>query len=250
LVRGLERATARRDAQEVLLAALRGAGPTVETSATRVASTDPERLLVREGDHTEAARPSAPLVLAQVLAARQPKAPPMTDLFPETLTKVPPGATPSWFTDRGWFLAFEAELLREGVIPRPFDLDPFGHPLAPVSRLIRKRGGTVWTIDDDSLRRSWAGRVVFWNPPYDSASLTLACAKAQGERPAVDGDAALLPAWTDRGWWHDFIEPHRLSGLADVRFVRGRLCFGWPDNPEHISADSAKFPSCTVRWKR
>lgn len=175
----------------------------------------------------------------------------MTDLFPETIVKVPPGATPSWFTDLGWFLDFEAELLREGVIPRPFDLDPCGHAAAPVSKLIHQRGGRVWTIDDDGLKRSWRGKVAFVNPPYDSETL-----EAWGRKwvdaylNGADGLACLLPAWTDRAWWHDWVEPYRLDGLADVRFVRGRLAFGWPDNPEHVSADSAKFPSCTVRWKR
>ncbi len=172
------------------------------------------------------------------------------DLFPETIQAVPPGSTPSWFTDRGWFLGFEEELLRTRVIPRPFDLDPCGHLLSPVSQLIRSRGGTVWTIEDNGLVRSWAGRVLFVNPPYDSETLQAWGEKWVLEASAVDGMACLLPAWTDRGWWHDWIESHRLNGVADVRFVRGRLPFGWPDNPEHVGADSAKFASCTVRWPR
>lgn len=179
----------------------------------------------------------------------------MTDLFPETAGKVPAGSTASWFTDLGWFLDFERRMLTLGIIPRPFDLDPFAHERAPVSRLIRERGGTIWTIDEDSITQSWAGRVVFYNPDYQAAQLEVACEKVVHELPRVHGMCGLLPSWTDRGWWHNHIEPHRVTaenpdGRADVHFVRGRLCFGWPDNPEHISADSAKFPSCTVRWKR
>ena len=179
------------------------------------------------------------------------KKPTTVDAFPETFCPVPPGVTPSWFTDRGWFLGLERELLADQVITRPFDCDPCGHLRAPVSQEILSRGGTVWTIEDDGLVRPWRDRVLFVNPPYDCENLDRWGARMVqqligGGRPA--GMVALLPAWTDRSWWHHWIEPYRLNGVADVRFVEGRLSFGWPDNPVHLGADSAKFASCTVRW--
>lgn len=172
------------------------------------------------------------------------------DMFPDAVNAVPPGATPSWFTDLGWFLGFEQDLLRERIIRRPFDLDPCGHADAPVSReILRRVGGRVWTIEDDGLSRGWGNSVVFCNPPYDAETLERWGAWWSLQQRFVAGIALLLPAWTDRGWWHKHIEPYRLSGALYVQFIEGRLPFGWPGNPDHIGADSAKFPSCTVTWR-
>lgn len=44
----------------------------------------------------------------------------------------------------------------------------------------------------------------------------------------------LLPARTDTKWFHEYI-----YGRATIRFIRGRLKFGWSKN-------SAPFPSMIV----
>ncbi len=41
----------------------------------------------------------------------------------------------------------------------------------------------------------------------------------------------LLPAnRTEQGWWQDYIEPARLRGTIETRFLRGRLRFDTPDH--------------------
>jgi hypothetical protein len=186
------------------------------------------------------------------------------DMFPETHNAVPEGTTPSWFTDLGWFLTLERRLLKEGAIPRPFDLDPFAHPNAPVAQLIKGRGGDfiepdpgAWTWDPamrwhihGGLREPWADRIVWANPPYDAETIEMACWKMRREADNAATVVALLPAWTDRAWWHEYIEPARKSGRCVVEFLKGRLTFGWPENPVHMGADSAKFANCVVRWPR
>lgn len=168
--------------------------------------------------------------------------------FIEPNSPVPAGDSPSWFTDLGTFLEIERYCLAQRFIPRPFDLDPCGHPEAPVSRLILGRGGSVYTAQDDGLTRSWSGHVVFVNPPYDFETIH-DFAKRLAGGDAMHGRALHCPAWTDRGWWQDFIEPGRRAGLIDVRFHRGRLRYGWPGNPAGIGGDSAQFPSADVIWK-
>ncbi len=161
----------------------------------------------------------------------------------------PDGSTPHWFTDRGWWLATEADLLRAGHIPRQFDLDPCGHNEAPVSGIIRARGGIVWTAAEDGLARSWAGACGWINPPYDADAMEAWCCETRARSALMAGAVALVPAFTDRAWWQDWIEPDRLDGRVLVRFIRGRLHFGWPGNPVGLGGDDARFPSALIIWR-
>lgn len=172
------------------------------------------------------------------------------ELFPELAPVVPPpaGDTPSWFTPLGWWRELEQRLLTEGLIRRPFDLDPCGHPEAPVSREIRARGGAVFTEADDGLAQDWTGRTVFPNPPYDAPSMERWCPAFVRWAPRCRGLVAHVPAWVDRGWWQDWIEPLRRAGKLVVWFERGRLRYGWPGNPDGIDGDGAKFPSAIIIW--
>lgn len=185
----------------------------------------------------------------------------MTALFevepsfaPRKAHEPPPGDTPSWFTDVEWFLALERRLIAEKRIPHQFNMDPFGNDEAPVSRLIRARGGVVLcgsgAPEDDGLLVSRRGLVSFENPPYDAPTMGRFVSTIERSRATAQGLVLLIPAWTDRGWWHDGIEPHRKAGRAEVEFIRGRLHFGWPGNPEHLEGDGAKFPSAVVVFRR
>lgn len=83
-----------------------------------------------------------------------------------------------------------------------------------------------YTIEDDGIRRSWAGETVWLNPPYTSGPR---CAnvirewvkKAYDESRGPNGATVvcLVPARTDSAWWHDY------AMKGEVRFVRGRLKF-------------------------
>ena len=161
---------------------------------------------------------------------------------------VPPGDTPHWFTPLPWFLDLEHRLLRAGLIPRPFDCDPCGHPEAPVSRLILARGGVIWTAKDDGLSRDWTGRVPFSNPPYDAATLEVWAPEYVRRAPSCPGLTVHVPAWPDRAWWQDnFEQPRRRHELVDW-FERGRIYYGWPGNPVGLGGDDAKFPSAVLVW--
>lgn len=171
------------------------------------------------------------------------------EFFPPS-SPVPPGNTPSWFTSRRWFLETEARLIREGRLTGLIDLDPFGHEEAPVSRIIRDRGGLVHTRETDGLKAPWGiARRAFVNPPYaaEDVALCLERLKAALAFGSVVEAFALLPAWTDRAWWHCYVEDDRRSGRAWVEFVEGRLNFGWPGHPDPGPA-GAMFANALVAW--
>lgn len=52
----------------------------------------------------------------------------------------------------------------------------------------------------------------------------------------------LVPARTDTSWFHDYI-----YGKAEIRFVRGRLCFTDEDGN---TVSSAPFPSMLVVYNK
>lgn len=171
------------------------------------------------------------------------------EFFPPS-SPVPPGNTPSWFTDASWFLETERRLLESGRLTGLLELDPCGHEEAPVSRLIEARGGRVYTRERDGLREPWGDRRrVFVNPPYDAASIDRWLARlceALATSEVIEA-VALVPAWTDRVWWHDHVEPSRLSGRAHVEFIKGRLNFGWPGHPTPGPV-GAMFANAVVVW--
>jgi phage N-6-adenine-methyltransferase len=73
-----------------------------------------------------------------------------------------------------------------------------------------------YTAADDGLQRPWWGRV-FCNPPYSDIPAWLK--KGRESLGPVTLLVYLVPAWTDRSWWHS-----ELAG-AEVRFLRGRVPF-------------------------
>ena len=117
-----------------------------------------------------------------------------------------------------------------------------------------------YTKAEDGLIQDWTGERVFCNPPYGDPEYPCKkvcqkkiCAKRgrhnssylPGVRDWVEklrrGGASvavgLLPARTDTRWFHEHI-----LGIAEVRFIKGRLKFGGAKN-------SAPFPSMVVVWR-
>lgn len=77
-----------------------------------------------------------------------------------------------------------------------------------------------YTQDDDALEQSWGGETVFCNPPY-GRDVAKWVRKAYEESRKPDTTVVLLIASrTDTAAFHDYI-----YGKAEVRFIRGRLCF-------------------------
>lgn len=95
-------------------------------------------------------------------------------------------------------------------------------------------------LDEDSLNRDWhelsRGCWCWMNPPYGKR-IGLWLEKAYTESLKGTKIVCLVPSRTDTAWWHDYC----MHG--EIRFLRGRLCFGGQDNP-------APFPSALVIFSK
>ena len=91
-----------------------------------------------------------------------------------------------------------------------------------------------FTPQDDGLIQDWGGHTVFVNPPFGrkiAAWVEKCYRESQKENTKV---VMLIPARTDTAYFHKYI-----YGIAEIRFVKGRLKFG---NAQH----GAPFPSMVV----
>lgn len=96
------------------------------------------------------------------------------------------------------------------------DLDPCGHALSPVvahRRILLSEGG-------DGLTETWAGRLVYINPPFSELLKWLQRAHGQWRAGMVETVVCLVPVRTDSPWFHD-----TLSDDADIYLLRGRVRF-------------------------
>lgn len=108
-----------------------------------------------------------------------------------------------------------------------------------------------FTPEQNGLVYSWVAERVWCNPPYSPGNLERWVAKCAQEAAAgAELVVALLPRRTDVRWWHSHIEPGRLRGSVEVRFLRGRLRFGWPGMPDGHPRCSGRFPNALVIWRR
>jgi phage N-6-adenine-methyltransferase len=157
----------------------------------------------------------------------------------------PPGSTDEWYTREKDFAPLHAEF--------NFTLDvcAANREAAKVPRFFRPPSYYAEGARAvDGLVQSWKGERVWCNPPYSPGNLARWVEKCAEEAQQAELIVALLPARTDRAWWHDHIEPGRRAGVAEVRFVRGRLRFGWPGAPDGNSTSSGREPSVLVVWRR
>lgn len=144
------------------------------------------------------------------------------------------GASDEWYTPRWWFDPL-ALLFR-------FRLDVCASPESA-------KCGRYFDMYADGLCQIW-DEPWFCNPPYSHIDpwVTKACTAAAAGVPGV----MLLPAWTDRAWWQELVEPMRDTCDAttsrftvESRFYK-RIAFGYPGNPE---CDSVKLKADNARWK-
>tara|TARA_R110002167_G_scaffold218619_1_gene423269 strand:- start:840 stop:1256 length:417 start_codon:yes stop_codon:yes gene_type:complete len=96
--------------------------------------------------------------------------------------------------------------------------------------------------DFNGLNIEWPDST-FCNPPYSRLKSTKKNGMGWVEKAHIEASKGktvvlLIPARTDTQWFHDII----LKNNYEVRFVRGRLCFGG-------SKFSAPFPSMIVIMK-
>ena len=93
-----------------------------------------------------------------------------------------------------------------------------------------------YTAEENGLAQSWAGHVVFCNPPYSQAAQWIEKAYQEGHQDNTTV-VLLIPARTDTRYFHNFI-----LNRAEIRFIKGRLKFGGCKN-------AAPFPSMLVIYR-
>jgi len=98
-----------------------------------------------------------------------------------------------------------------------------------------------YTINEDGLFQSWANERVFMNCPYSEIPLWVEKAHMEVTHNDCDLVVALLPNWTDRRWFHQFI-----NGKYTVRFLEGRVKFLMNGR----EAKSPSFGSMLVLFKK
>jgi phage N-6-adenine-methyltransferase len=89
-----------------------------------------------------------------------------------------------------------------------------------------------FTKGTDGLKQRWVG-TVWMNPPF--SDLHRWCAKAYEYAKSGGKVVALLPAWTDAPWFHEFV------ALGKITFLRGKLSYVG-------RRGYAPFPSMIVEW--
>lgn len=94
-----------------------------------------------------------------------------------------------------------------------------------------------YTVEEDGLKQSWEGEVVFCNPPYGRGigEWVKKCHEESAHAKVV----MLIPARTDTAYFHDHIYHN-----ADIEFLRGRLKFEMGG----VAGQSAPFPSMIVEF--
>ena len=105
-----------------------------------------------------------------------------------------------------------------------------------------------YTIEDDGLAQSWAGEVVWCNPPYSDIGAWVRKAWAEKQAKCI---VMLLPAnRTEQGWWQDHVEPYRDRPWSDLRveFLRGRMRFLPARKPADGKGDRPPFGCCLLIW--
>lgn len=113
--------------------------------------------------------------------------------------------------------------------------DEFHFTLDPASTDENAKCNKHYTIAEDGLSKSWAGEIVFCNPPYGRKlpKWIRKCYEESQNATVV----MLVPARTDTKAFHDYI-----LNKAEVRFIKGRLKFG-------DSKSGAPFPSMVVIYR-
>lgn len=149
--------------------------------------------------------------------------------------KPPEGSTDEWYTRREDFRPLHEE---------------FGFTLDACATAESATVPRFYSKEQNGLVQFWAGERVWCNPPYNPKDLPLWVAKCAHEASAgAQLVVALVPSRTDVRWWHEHIEPGRIAGTLEVRFLKGRLRFGWPGMPEGHPRCSGRFPNALIIWR-
>ncbi len=121
----------------------------------------------------------------------------------------------------------------------------FNFTLDPCATNTNYKCNKYYTIKDNGLSKSWAGEMVFVNPPYGN-KLKEWVKKCYQESKHAD-IVLLMPARTDTRYQHDYIFKYAKA----ICYIKGRLKFenrllpSWKADGSH-KLSSAPFPSQIV----
>jgi len=87
-----------------------------------------------------------------------------------------------------------------------------------------------FTPIDNGLKQPWDNEVCWCNPPYGKEVKDW-CKKALVQSKKGTTTVLLIPCKTNTNWWHDTVIP-----FAEVRFLRGRVKFVYPDGQQSTQA--------------
>jgi phage N-6-adenine-methyltransferase len=106
-----------------------------------------------------------------------------------------------------------------------------------------------YTRAENGLAQSWAGEMVWCNPPYSSIAPWVA--KAWTEQPHTRGIVMLLPAnRPEQGWWQEMVEPYRDRPGSPLRveFLPGRMRFIKAGQTTVGPNERPPFGCCLLIW--
>ena len=104
-----------------------------------------------------------------------------------------------------------------------------------------------FTREDNGLNQPWDG-VVWCNPPFDDIASWVAKSWLELLSGTTDTIVVLVPAWTDRAWWAEQVEPYRdtIGSPLKSRFLKGRVRFGQPGDQNGEHAGQPSFWCCLL----
>ena len=97
----------------------------------------------------------------------------------------------------------------------------FGFTLDPCCTIETAKCDKYFTEKENGIFESWEGERVYMNPPYSEIDTWVNKARLEVLHNNCPLVVALLPAWTDRIWFHEHIYPDK----AEIRFLKGRINF-------------------------
>lgn len=113
----------------------------------------------------------------------------------------------------------------------------FNFTLDPCATDANHKCNKYFTKEIDGLAQSWAGEVVFCNPPYgrELGKWVKKCYEEHIKHGITV--VMLIPARTDTTYFHTYI-----YNYAEIRFIKGRLKF-------NDGKQGAPFPSMVVIYR-
>ncbi len=122
------------------------------------------------------------------------------------------------------------------VVNNEIEILGFNPTFDYASSFINHKFTNYYTLEDNALEQEWT-EDGFLNPPYSEVRQFMQKAIQQWNSHGI-GLLILVFAKTDTAWYHDLIEPLRLSGEIVVEFQRGRISFDEVDEVARTVWDS------------